>query len=120
MIILNSLDLLSWNGIDIYNCNYYINLSSVLDYNYKFEKNYKITFSFKGNRSIILVGDVVGVYLNSVSYNIQTQENKRNSNLLGLLNTKYFNKTGEVITKETDNPPFIIKGLNNSSTLFYT
>ena len=120
MITLNSLNLLSWDGSDIYNCNYYINLSSVLDYNYKFEKNYKITFSFKGNRSIVLVGDVIGVYLNNVSYNIQTQENKRNSNLLGLLNTKYFNKTGEVITKETDNPPFIIKGLNNSSTLSIT
>ena len=38
MIMLNSLDLLSWNGIDIYNCNYYINLSSVLDYDNKFEK----------------------------------------------------------------------------------
>ena len=68
IIIINSLDLLSWNGSNIYNCNYYINLSSVLDYNYKFEKNYKITFSFKGNRSIVLVSDVVGIYLNNISY----------------------------------------------------
>ena len=117
IIILNSLDLNSWNGSNIYDCNYYINLSSVLDYNYKFEKNYKITFSFKGNRSIVLVSDVVGVYLNNISYNTQTQQNQTNNNLIGLLNIKCFNKTGEVTTKEQDNQPFIIKGLNHTSTL---
>ena len=113
MIILDSLNLNSWNGTDLYDCNYYINLSSVLDYNYNFEKNYKITFSFKGSQSNVLTGNVIGVYLTNISYSVQSQENKKNTNLLGLLNT---NK-GNVITKEKDNLPFIIQGLNNNSVL---
>ena len=79
-IILNSRDTTSWIGTDIYNAYYYINLSSLLDYNFDFTKNYKVSFSFKGSQSLILVGNVIGVYLNNISNSMKTQ-----NNLLGLL-----------------------------------
>ena len=55
-IILNSRDTKSWIGTDIYNAYYYIDLSSLLDYNFDFSKNYKVSFSCKGSQSLILVG----------------------------------------------------------------
>ena len=62
-IILNSRDTTSWIGTDIYNCYYYIDLSSLLDYNFDFTKNYKVSLSFKGSQSLIIVGNVIGVFL---------------------------------------------------------
>jgi len=111
-IILDSLDTTSWIGPDIYNATYYINLSQLLDYNFSFTKNYKVSFSFKGSRSLILIGNVIGVYLNNISNSLQTQEN-----LLGLLNIKLLDLTADVVTNENDNSPVYIKNLNNSSIL---
>ena len=49
IITLDSLDTTSWIGSGIYNATYYINLNQVLDYNFDFTKNYKVSFSFKGS-----------------------------------------------------------------------
>ena len=111
-IILNSRDTTSWIGTDIYNAYYYINLSSLLDYNFDFTKNYKVSFSFKGSQSLILVGNVIGVYLNNISNSMKTQ-----NNLLGLLDTKLLNLTADVLTNENDNPSVYLKNLNNTSVL---
>ena len=112
-IILDSLDTTSWIGSGIYNATYYINLNQLLDYNFDFTKNYKVSFSFKGSRSLPLIGNVIGVSLNNISNSLQTQ-----NNLLGLLNIKYLNYlNAEVKTNEEDNPPVYLKNLNNSSVL---
>jgi len=113
-IILNSRDTTSWIGTDIYNCYYYIDLCSLLDYNFDFTKNYKVSFSFKGSQSLIIVGNVIGVYLNNVSNSMKTQ-----NNLLGLLNTKLLDGglTADVITKEQDNPSVYLTNINNTSIL---
>ena len=76
-------------------------------------KTYKVSFSFKGSRSLILIGNVVGVSLNNISNSLQTQ-----NNLLGLLNVKLVGSlNAEVITNEEDNPVVYLKNLNNSSVL---
>lgn len=113
-IILNSRDTTSWIGTDIYNCYYYIDLSSLLDYNFDFTKNYKVSFSFKGSQSLIIVGNVIGVYLNNISNSMKTQ-----NNLLGLLNTKLLDGglTADVLTKEEDNPSVYLTNINNTSIL---
>ena len=113
-IILNSRDTTSWIGTDIYNAYYYINLSSLLDYNFDFTKNYKVSFSFKGSQSLIIVGNVIGVYLNNISNSMKTQ-----NNLLGLLNTKLLNVdlTADVLTNEEDNPSVYLTNINNTLIL---
>ena len=113
-IILNSRDTTSWIGTDIYNCYYYIDLSSLMDYNFDFTKKYKVSFSFKGSQSLIIVGNVIGVYLNNVSNSMKTQ-----NNLLGLLNTKLLDGglTADVLTREEDNPPVYLTNINNTSIL---
>ena len=113
-IILNSRDTKPWIGIDIYNCYYYVDLSSLLDYNFDFTKNYKVSFSCKGSQSLILVGNVIAVYLNNVSNSMKTQ-----NNLLGLLNTKLLNNglTADMLTNEEDNPAVYLKNINNTSIL---
>ena len=85
IITLDSLDTTSWIGSNVYDATYYINLNQLLDYNFDFTKNYKVSFSFKGSRSLILIGNVVGVSLNNISNSLQTQ-----NNLLGLLNVNLF------------------------------
>ena len=110
-IILDSLDTTSWIGSNVYDATYYINFSQLLDYNFDFTKNYKVSFSFKGSRSLILLGNIVGVHLNNISNSLQTQ-----NNLLGLLNVNFLGYlNAEVITNEEDNPPVYLKNLNNSS-----
>ena len=112
-IILDSLDTTSWIGSNVYDATYYINLNQLLDYNFDFTKNYKVSFSFKGSRSLPLIGNVIGVHLNNISNSLQTQ-----TNLLGLLNVKYLGYlNAEVITNEEDNPSVYLRNLNNSSVL---
>ena len=113
IITLDSLDTTSWIGSNVYDATYYINLNQLLDYNFDFTKTYKVSFSFKGSRSLPLIGNVVGVSLNNISNSLQTQ-----NNLLGLLNVKYLNYlNAEVKTNEEDNPPVYLRNLNNSSIL---
>ena len=112
-IILDSLDTTSWIDSNVYDATYYINLSQLLDYNFDFTKTYKVLFSFKGSRSLILLGNIVGVHLNNISNSLQTQ-----NNLLGLLNVKFLGYlNAEVRTNEEDNPPVYLRNLNNSSVL---
>ena len=113
IITLDSLDTTSWIGENIYNATYYINFNQLLDYNFDFTKTYKVSFSFKGSRSLPLIGNVIGVSLNNISNSLQTQ-----NNLLGLLNVKFLGYlNAEVKTNEEDNPPVYLRNLNNSSVL---
>jgi hypothetical protein len=82
------------------------------------EKTYKISFSFKSNKSIYLIGKVIGLYINNITYNIKNQENFNQTFLLGLLKTTSFqNYNVDVTTKEDDNQKVILQGLNNMTTL---
>ena len=51
IISLNSQDTTSWLGLNIYNCNNFINLNNIIT-DIEYEKTYKITFSFKSNKSV--------------------------------------------------------------------
>ena len=107
IITLDSLDKTSWIGSDIYDATYYINLSQLLDYNFNFTKTYKVSFSFKGWRSLILIGNVIGVSLNNISNSLKTPKK-----LLGLLNVQLLGTlNAEVITNEEDNPSVYLKKL---------
>ena len=55
IITLNSADTTSWSGSNIYDCDYFINLNSIMNDN-DYEKTYKITFSFKSNKSVYFIG----------------------------------------------------------------
>ena len=53
IITLNSRDTSSWYGSNIYDCNYFINSNNILS-TIENEKTYKITFSFKSNKSVFI------------------------------------------------------------------
>jgi hypothetical protein len=117
IITLNSRDTTSWYGSNIYDCNYFINLNNIFS-TIENEKTYKISFSFKSNKSIYLIGKVIGLYINNITYNIKNQENFNQTFLLGLLKTTSFqNYNVDVTTKEDDNQKVILQGLNNMTTL---
>ena len=117
IITLNSRDTSSWYGSNIYDCNYFINLNNILS-TIENEKTYKISFSFKSNKSVFLIGKVVGLYLNNITYSIKNQENYNQTYLLGLLKTTSFkNYIVDATTTEDDNQRVILQGLNNTTTL---
>ena len=70
IITLNSRDTTSWYGANIYDCNYFINLNNILS-TIENAKTYKISFSFKSNKSLYLIGKVMGLYLNNITYSIK-------------------------------------------------
>ena len=117
IITLNSRDTSSWYGSNIYDCNYFINLNNILS-TIENEKTYKISFSFKSNKSVFLIGKVVGLYLNNITYSIKNQQNFNQTFLLGLLKTTSFkNYIVDATTKEDTNQEVILQGLNNTTTL---
>ena len=117
IITLNSRDTSSWYGSNIYDCNYFINLNNILS-TIENEKTYKITFSFKSNKSVFLIGKVVGLYLNNITYNIKNQQNFNQTFLLGLLKTTSFkNYIVDATTTEDNNQRVILQGINNTTSL---
>ena len=117
IITLNSTDTTSWTGSNIYDCNYFINFNSILS-TLKCEKAYKITFSFKSNKSVYFIGKAIGLHINNITYSIKNQQNLNQTFLLGLLKTTSFqNYIVDGTTKEDDNPVVSLQGLNNRTTL---
>ena len=82
IITLNSTDTTSWTGSNIYNCDYFINLNSIMNDN-DYEKTYKITFSFKSNKSVYFIGKEIGLHINNIIYSIKNQQNLNQFFLLG-------------------------------------
>ena len=78
IITLSSNDTTSLYGSNIYNCNYFINLNNILE-NIENEKTYKISFSFKSNKSFYFIGKVIGLYINNITYSVKNQENYNQS-----------------------------------------
>jgi hypothetical protein len=117
IISLNSQDTTSWSGSNVYNCNYFINLNNIIT-DIEYEKTYKITFSFKSNKSVYLIGKTVGLHINNITYSIKNQQNLNQTFLLGLLKTTSFqNYIVDGTTKEDDNTVLVLQGINNTTTL---
>jgi hypothetical protein len=117
IITLNSRDTSSWYGSNIYDCSYYIDLNNILE-SIEYEKIYKVSFTFKSNKSVFLIGKVIGLYLNNITYSIKNQENYNQTFLLGLLKTTSFkNYIVDATTTEDNNQRVILQGVNNTASL---
>jgi hypothetical protein len=117
IITLSSKNTKSWNGSNIYNCSYNIDLNNILE-SIEYEKIYKVSFTFKSNKSVFLIGKVIGLYLNNITYSIKNQENYNQTFLLGLLKTTSFkNYIVDATTTEDNNQRVILQGINNMTSL---
>lgn len=119
-IVCNSTLASSFTG-NIYNANYYVNLSSLIDNEIEdYKKKYKITFRMKTASSANILSTqsyLCELYIHSRVYN---QENLQTNYTLGVLSKSLddsLNNYYAFDTSPSDNPPLVIQNLDRSNSL---
>jgi hypothetical protein len=119
-IVCNSTLASSFTG-NIYNANYYVNLSSLIDDEIEdYKKKYKITFRMKTASSANILSTqsyLCELYIHSRVYN---QENLQTNYTLGVLSKSLDDNLNNYYAFDTfpnDNPPLVIQNLDRSNSL---
>jgi hypothetical protein len=119
-IVCNSTLTSSFTG-NIYNANYYVNLSSLIDDEIEdYKKKYKITFRMKTASSANILSTqsyLCELYIHSRVYN---QENLQTNYTLGVLSKSLDDNLNNYYALDTfsnDNPPLVIQNLDRSNSL---